>query len=139
MRLAIIASFLILCCVSSFVVHPNAQRTSSLAVLFIGTGFTFQDRERDQILVSVQKPLGIILEQDDCESQELELGKQKDIVVVQMDADGNAARAGIRVGDVLLAVQNRDVANVDLAVALAAIAGAPTVVNLRFQRSNKDK
>jgi predicted metalloprotease with PDZ domain len=133
MRLAIIASFMILYG-SPFVVNPS--RRTSLSLLFIGTGFTFQDRGRDQILVSVQKPMGIILEQD-CESQLESDKKISDIVVVPMDAEGNAARAGIRVGDELLAVQNRDVVDVDLSVALAAIARAPTVVNLRFQRRKK--
>jgi C-terminal processing protease CtpA/Prc len=80
--------------------------------------------------------MGIILEQD-CESQLESDKKISDIVVVPMDAEGNAARAGIRVGDELLAVQNRDVVNVDLSVALAAIARAPTVVNLRFQHMKK--
>lgn len=91
----------------------------------IGTGFSFSDGQ--QILVSVQKPLGIVLEQDS------ETGI---IQVAQIDPDGAAAKGGIQVGDVLLAVQNASTQNVDLDDVLAFISNGPRVMNLRFLRNS---
>ncbi|CAJ1924513.1 unnamed protein product [Cylindrotheca closterium] len=90
----------------------------------IGTGFSFEDGE--QILVSVQKPMGMVLEQDDNESAK--------IVVTELDPSASAARAGIQVGDVLVAVQNTSVEQVDLDSVLGFIQNGPRVMNLRFQR-----
>jgi C-terminal processing protease CtpA/Prc len=81
----------------------------------IGTGFSFEDGE--QILVSVQKPFGIVLEQ----------GSEDD--------DGSAGKAGVREGDILVAVQNASTVSVNLGQVLDFIATkCPRVVNLRFQR-----
>lgn len=91
----------------------------------ISSGFSFSDGE--QILVSVQKPLGIVLEQDS------ETGI---IQVTQIDAEGAAAKSGIQVGDVLLAVQNASTRNVDLDDVLAFIGNGPRVMNLRFLRNS---
>jgi S1-C subfamily serine protease len=88
---------------------------------YIGSGFSFDDGS--QVLVSAQKPLGMILEQ--------EVGP---IVVSEVDPSGSAGRAGVQVGDVLLAVQNADVSTKPLEEALTLIGRAPRVVNLRFQR-----
>ena len=88
---------------------------------FISSGFSFDDG--NQVLVSAQKPLGIILEQ--------EVGP---IVVAEVDPSGSAGRAGVQVGDELLAVQNADVSTKPLEEALTLIGQAPKVVNLRFQR-----
>ena len=96
--------------------------------LFIGTGFSFDDG--NQVLVSVQKPLGIILEQDDDETSS--------IAVVDVDASGSAAQAGIKVGDVLVAVQNASVEGQPLEYVLDFIGQAPRVVNLRFVRKLED-
>lgn len=88
----------------------------------ISSGFSFQDD--DQILISAQKPLGLLLEEQDDAS----------IVVVELDENGSAAKAGVQVGDVLLSVQNASVEDVSLERAMACITQAPKVVNLRFAR-----
>lgn len=59
----------------------------------ISSRLTFEDGH--QILVSVQKPLGIILEQED----------ELKIRIAGVDPTGSAAAAGLRQGDVLVAVQ----------------------------------
>ena len=91
----------------------------------ISSGFSFEDGE--QILVSVQKPLGIVLEQDEASED----GK---IVVVDLDPSGSAASAGVRVGDVLVAVQNASTLNLDLDSVLDFIQKGPRVINLRLIR-----
>ena len=90
----------------------------------ISSGFTFTDDEDNQILVSLQKPLGIVLEQD----------TEGPIIVAQVDKGGSAARSGVMVGDVLLAVQNASVEKADLSEVLTFIGNAPRVINLRFLR-----
>ncbi|KAL9189014.1 hypothetical protein ACHAXT_011504 [Thalassiosira profunda] len=98
--------------------HHRRRQSSQLS---ISSGFSFSDGE--QILVSLQKPMGIVLEQAD-----------GPIIVTDVSQDGSADGAGVRVGDVLLAVQNASVENADLDEVLAFIANAPRVVNLRFLR-----
>lgn len=119
--------------IASFSPSANVPRTRGVITnarkspLFIGTGFSFDDG--NQVLVSVQKPLGIILEQgDDDESS---------IVVADVDVSGSAARAGIQVGDVLVAVQNASVEHQSIEDVLDFIVQVPRVVNLRFVRVNK--
>ena len=90
----------------------------------ISSGFTFTDDDDDQILVSLQKPLGIVLEQD----------TEGPIVVANVDKGGSAARSGVMVGDILLAVQNASVEKADLSEVLTFIGNAPRVINLRFLR-----
>jgi hypothetical protein len=70
------------------ILHPtrHSKAQSSTSPLFVGTGFSFHDG--NQVLVSVQKPLGIILGQDD--------GDDKIVAVVDMDPTGSAARAGVK-------------------------------------------
>jgi predicted metalloprotease with PDZ domain len=111
------------------ILHPtrHSRAQSSTSPLFIGTGFSFNDG--NQVLVSVQKPLGIILGQDD--------GDDKIVAVVDMDPTGSAARAGVKVGDVLVAVQNTSVEGQSLEYALDFISQAPRVLNLRFVRPNE--
>eukprot|EP00587_Corethron_hystrix_P011616 CAMPEP_0113302916 /NCGR_PEP_ID=MMETSP0010_2-20120614/3548_1 /TAXON_ID=216773 ORGANISM="Corethron hystrix, Strain 308" /NCGR_SAMPLE_ID=MMETSP0010_2 /ASSEMBLY_ACC=CAM_ASM_000155 /LENGTH=97 /DNA_ID=CAMNT_0000156823 /DNA_START=216 /DNA_END=509 /DNA_ORIENTATION=+ /assembly_acc=CAM_ASM_000155 len=90
----------------------------------VGTGFSFVDESRDQFLVSLQKPLGIILEErnsGDCE-------------IVEIIPESNAALAGLCPGDILLAVQNADVRERGLDEIMKRIQAAPRVVNLRVQR-----
>ena len=90
----------------------------------ISSGFTFTDDDDDQILVSLQKPMGIVLEQDE----------EGPITVAQVDKGGSAARSGVMMGDILLAVQNASVEKADLSEVLTFIGNAPRVINLRFLR-----
>ena len=95
----------------------------------IGTGFSFEDGQ--QILVSIQKPFGIILEQG---SEEDDDGR---IFVTEVDPNGSAGKAGVRTGDVLVAVQNASTTSANLDEVLDFIATkCPRVVNLRFQRED---
>jgi hypothetical protein len=89
----------------------------------ISSGLTFENG--DQILVSVQKPMGIVLEQDSEESV---------IRIAEVDPNGSGAASGLKVGDVLLAVQNADMGDRDLDYAMQFITHAPKVLNLRFAR-----
>jgi C-terminal processing protease CtpA/Prc len=92
----------------------------------VSSGFSFEDGE--QILVSVQKPLGIVLQQDSDTTE-------GNIVVVEVDPSQSAARAGVQVGDVLVAVQNASTISVELEEVLDFVATkCPRVVNLRFPR-----
>lgn len=91
--------------------------------LSISSGFSFEDGQ--QVLVSVQKPLGIVLEQDETTTT----------TVVEVDPNGAAGLAGIRKGDVLLAVQNASVKDASFEETMELIRRAPRVVNLRFLRS----
>ena len=97
----------------------------------IGTGFSFDDGE--QILVSVQKPLGLILEQQ-CDDESTVPGRGGEVYVAIVDAVGSAGRAGVKSGDVLVAVQNTSVDRWDLEDVLQLIGQSPAVVNLRFKR-----
>lgn len=101
--------------------HITTTTTTSLS---ISSGFSFEDGQ--QVLVSVQKPLGIVLEQD---------RDEKPLQVVQVDSSGAAGLAGVQVGDVLLAVQNASVENLSFQETMDLIRQAPRVVNLRFLRS----
>jgi hypothetical protein len=118
------------------------QTTSSRTTrLLVSSGFSFQDGE--QVLVSVQKPLGIIIEVRQAREQQKDDTGDDDgydetagtvIVVAEMDPAGSASRAGVLRGDVLLAVQNASVDNRSLEYVMAFLAQAPRVVNLRFLR-----
>jgi predicted metalloprotease with PDZ domain len=99
------------------------DKFQGLSPLHISSGLTFEDG--NQILVSVQKPLGLILEQDETDNV---------IRIADVDPTGSAASAGLRVGDLLVAVQNADMIDKNLEYALAFIAQAPKVLNLRFVR-----
>lgn len=90
----------------------------------VGTGFSFEDGSRGQFLVSLQKPLGVVLE---------ETG-DGGCTVISLDPEGNAAAAGIRTGDMVLAVQNADVSVCGIEDVMAQIRNAPRVVNLRVGR-----
>lgn len=105
----------------AFIVR-SAAYNNQRGILFISSGFSFSDGQ--QILVSAQRPLGIVLQQDET----------LDIVVTSVESGGPAADAGVREGDVLLAVQNASVQNVSLDEVLAFIGNAPRVVNMRFLR-----
>jgi len=111
---------------SSFQLRRSASRIN-----MIGTGFSFEDGE--QILVSVQKPFGIVLEQG---NEETNIDDAR-ILVTEVDPNGSAGKAGVREGDVLVAVQNASTVSADLGQILDFIATkCPRVVNLRFERSS---
>ena len=110
--------------------HNGKIFRRSRQLSMIGTGFSFNDGK--QILVSVQKPLGIVLEQDPIIRSEMT--SPGPIRVVEMDPNGSAARGGVKEGDVLLAVQNMSVEFKDLEEVLSFIGDAPRVVNLRLLR-----
>lgn len=92
----------------------------------LGTGLTFENDE--QLLVSVQKPLGVLLEE-----------ARHGCLVADLAVGGSAARAGVRVGDQLLAVNNLDVRAAGLDAVMGRLASAPRVVNLRFARSFRSR
>lgn len=93
--------------------------------LQISTGLTFDDG--DQLLVSAQKPLGMVLEERD----------EKGCVVVSVEEEGAAFKAGVKEGDLLVAVQNADVGSADFEEVMGRIIDAPRVVNLRFWRRER--
>ena len=103
--------------------HHETNRVGIIPNM-ISSGFSFTDGE--QILVSAQKPLGIVLEQDS------ETGI---ISVSEVDPTGSAGKGGVKVGDVLAAVQNASTENVDLDDVLAFIGNGPRVMNLRLIRA----
>ena len=91
----------------------------------VSSGFSFSDGE--QILVSLQKPMGMLLEQE----------ANGPIVVQEVNQGGSADSAGVQTGDILLAVQNASVEKADLEEAFALIGNAPRVLNLRFLRNEQ--
>ena len=99
----------------------------------IGTGFNFDDG--DQILVSAQKPLGVILEEKE------EGGEGGGCVVAEFadPATSALAQAGVEVGDWLQAVNNADVSQASIEEVMQRIIDAPKVVNLRFQRPWRER
>ena len=112
---------------------PPNPTTSSSCRQMIGTGFNFDDG--DQILVSAQKPLGIILE-------EKEEGGEGGGCVVAEFADPSTsavAKAGVEVGDWLQAINNADVSKASIEEVIERIITAPKVVNLRFQRPWRER
>jgi len=100
-------------------VNSYRRKTTQLK---ISTGLTFDDG--DQLLVSAQKPLGMVLEERD----------ERGCVVVSVTKDGAACRAGVKAGDLLVAVQNADVGEATFDEVMSRISNAPRVVNLRFWR-----
>lgn len=100
----------------------NWQTTTSTSARFVGTGFSFDDGE--QVLVSVQKPLGLILEQEE----------GSPVTVGQVDPNGSAGGAGVKEGDILVAVQNASVETQTFESVMELLSQAPKVVNLRFTR-----
>mmetsp|Transcript_17862 Transcript_17862/g.28892 ORF Transcript_17862/g.28892 Transcript_17862/m.28892 type:complete len:143 (+) Transcript_17862:2-430(+) len=106
--------------------HDVYKRKLLSSQRMVSSGFSFSDGEK--ILVSLQKPLGILLEQD----------IQGPIVVAEVNQGGSADDAGVNVGDVLLAVQNASVESADLGEVLAFIGNAPRVINLRLLRKGNE-
>ena len=107
----------------AFVPLPSSEHKKQYSLQrMVSSGFSFSDGE--QILVSLQKPMGVLLEQD----------AGGPIIVTEVNQGGSADGAGVKIGDVLLAVQNASVENADLGEVLAFIGNAPKVINLRFLR-----
>lgn len=115
--------------------------------LNVSSGFTFDDG--DQLLVSAQKPLGLILEERGREEADLDFTTGTDArhrrqncpngCIVAEVLDGSAAkRAGVKPGDFLVAVQNADVTIAHFDEVMQRIGDAPQVVNLRFWRKDWD-
>lgn len=109
-------------CAFSPTIPEVPRQVATATTLKISSGFSFGDGQ--QVLVSVQKPLGVLLEEEDDGS----------IVVVDLMEDSSAGRAGVQLGDVLVAVQNADMSNQPLETVMGFIGQAPKVVNLRFER-----
>lgn len=120
------------------------------AAMQLSSGLSFDDAE--MLLVSVQKPLGLLLEEIEVEAREVEgsevvesaamasepgAGGGGGVVVVEVSDVGSAARAGVAAGDRLLAVNNQDVSDAPLEQVLAHLAAAPRVLNLRFLRGGR--
>jgi C-terminal processing protease CtpA/Prc len=105
----------------------------------ISSGFSFDDGQ--QILVSIQKPMGIVFQQGTDEETEdaTTAATAAPIVVGQVDPTGSAGRAGVQVGDVLVAVQNASVESADLDQVLEFIQKGPRVMNLRLVRDSTAK
>ncbi len=57
------------------------------------------------------------------------------IRVAEVDSRGSAGRGGVRVGDVLVAIQNASVEGEDLGDVLEYIGNGPRVMNLRLRRA----
>jgi hypothetical protein len=122
----------------------------------IGSGFTFFD-DGDELLVSAQKPLGILLEEREPSNENYNDRGTRSTSITLQDADidtyaqcrhmgcrvsevtqgGTADRAGVKEGDILVAVQNADVANASFEKVMERIIDAPKVVNLRFWRKER--
>lgn len=98
-------------------------------VLQLSSGLTFEDGE--QILISVQKPLGLLLEERGAGDA------GGGVVVAAVGDEGSAAAAGVLEGDWLLAVNNQDVSAAGLEEVMARIVAAPRALNLRFARGGR--
>ena len=105
---------------------PPQQRgpTDLPIVAQLSGGLTFEDDQRGQILISAQKPLGMLLEETD----------DGGCVIAALDEAGSAARAGVQEGDLLLAVNNADISDATFDQVMSRLQNAPRVVNLRFSR-----
>lgn len=97
--------------------------------LLVSSGFIFEDGE--QVLASLQKPLGLILEEED------DTAGLASVFVAEVLPGSSGASAGLEVGDVVIAVQNADMKGQNLEYVMSAIQRAPKVLNMRLQRKNK--
>ena len=79
------------------------------------TGFTFEDEEFSQRPISIQKPLGMVLQPMDDEVDD------SGVIVKEVHAGSNAETAGVMVGDILLSINNLDVSQASLASVTDAI------------------
>ena len=113
---------------------PNERFSSISTTRMISSGFTSFDENDELYLVSLQKPMGMVLYQDDATDE------GANCIVVGEVIPGQAAdRAGIREGDVLVAVQNIAVMDdfrqlLSLEEVLQRIEEGPRILNLRLLR-----
>ena len=109
------------------ILHQDSSSSSesSSPLSMISSGLTFDDG--DQLLVSTQKPLGLVLE-------EIDKDVPNGCIVTEVLEGSNADQAGCKPGDILVAVQNADVSKADFDEVMQRIGNAPKVVNLRFWR-----
>ena len=111
------------------ILHQDSSSSESSSPLsMILSGLTFDDG--DQLLVSTQKPLGLVLE-------EIDKDVPKGCIVTEVVVGSNADQAGCKPGDILVAVQNADVSKADFDEVMQRIGNAPKVVNLRFWRRER--
>lgn len=106
----------------------SSSASSSSPLSMISSGLTFDDG--DQLLVSTQKPLGLVLE-------EIDKDVPNGCIVTEVVEGSNADKAGCKPGDILVAVQNADVSTADFDEVMQRIGNAPKVVNLRFWRRER--
>ena len=100
-------------------------RLSVVPVCQFSSGLTFEDD--GSRLVSIQKPLGVTL-------QEIDEDTPSGVVVTSVAAGSSSERAGVQIGDVLMAVNNLDVSSATFESVIGAISSVPgRVVNLRFR------
>ena len=122
--LALLGSVCTSCALTMGAASRHAVRVHSATMQF-STGFTFDDGASGERLASVQKPLGLVL-------VPLDDDDDAGVIVKDVAPGGNAERAGVLVGDIVLAVNNLDMRDASLASVLAAVEGVPgRVVNLR--------
>ena len=107
-------------------------RTAPPPTMQLGTGFEFVDEERSTMLVSMQKPLGLVIEEEALDGESSESALSGRCVVAAVMNDSAASRAGIEVGFRLLAVNNYDVQAAELEEVMELLVQGPRVVNLRF-------
>ncbi|EOD24355.1 putative glutathione dehydrogenase [Emiliania huxleyi CCMP1516] len=117
--------------------RPRSARSSRArsggAACQLSSGLTYSDGA-GQRLVSVQKPLGLVIEPVGEEG-----ARDQGVCVAEVGEGSNAERAGVRPGDVLLAVNNVDLASASLERVLGAISAVPgRAVNLRFQTTPRE-
>lgn len=98
----------------------------------LSSGFEFDDG--NQLLVSMQKPLGLLLEELHASDDATSDGETQGCVVVEVAPGSAADAAGVKAGYHLKAVNNMDVSRTGLDEVLSCIQAAPRVLNLRFSR-----
>ena len=83
---------------------------------------------RERVRVSLTKPLGIVLE-------ELETGEAGVVVADLVDGGAAAESGGVRVGDVLLRVDDDDATRLDFDAAMELLVAAPESLELTLSRA----
>ena len=83
---------------------------------------------RERVRVSLTKPLGIVLE-------ELEEGEAGVVVADLVDGGAAAESGGVRVGDVLLRVDDDDATRLDFDAAMELLVAAPESLELTLSRA----
>lgn len=113
--------------------RSDVQRTSGDCRMQLSSGFEFDDGE--QLLVSMQKPLGLLLEETATTNAQEDEDAFTGCFVAEVVPEGSASSAGVEAGFELLAVNNMDVSCSGLEEVMACIQQSPRVLNLRFRRA----